>query len=239
MQETSVWVAINGTRRIALSCSPHQREALALGQLLTEGWIGSVRDVLSLTPAEGPGGACGVHVQLDAAQVDLVLAAQRHRVSHGCGLRHTIDCGDAGAAGAGGTLPPAAASAHGASRGAAVVDSGPLFRLLFAAADEAAPDGGVHAAAVSDGRTLGHTAVDVARHCAVDRAIGLALQDGAELGALGVVLTARISGSMALKCARAGLAWAASRSVATSLAHELAAAHGLQLIERAARRAAE
>ena len=34
--EQPVWIALNGVRRIVLSCSPHEPAALALGHLLAE-----------------------------------------------------------------------------------------------------------------------------------------------------------------------------------------------------------
>ena len=95
----------------------------------------------------------------------------------------------------------------------------------------------MHAAALSDGVALLHTAYDVARHSAVDRAIGLGVKADAGLHELGLVLTARVSGAIALKCGRAGIGWVASRSVATTLAHEIADAYGITVIERAPREA--
>jgi FdhD protein len=73
----------------------------------------------------------------------------------------------------------------------------------------------------------------VGRHNGVDKAIGAALLAGADLGALGLLTTARISGEIAEKAARAGVAWVASRSVPTTLAVELAATAGLPLVARA------
>lgn len=222
MDEAPVRIVINGTHHIMLSCAPHARDALAAGYLLGEGWIDAMDDVLALTLADGPGGARGVEVRLDGDRVTAALALRRHRTEHGCGLRHVLDCEEP-------VLLPVVQPATPA-------DLPLLFRALFAAADEASPEGGVHAAAISDGRDLLHIAVDVARHCAVDRALGLALLDGTALSSHGMVLTSRVSGAIALKCATAGVGWVASRSVATPLAREIAVASGVQLFERAARR---
>lgn len=221
MRETTVWIAINGVRRVMLSCSPHQRDALALGHLLADAWIDQADDVLALTLADGPGGACGVEAQIDAARVDVAVAERRHQLQHGCGLRHVLDCDP----------PPAPPEV----RPAPPPDVSHLFRPLFAASAGVAREGGIHAAALSDGTTLVHVATDVARHSAVDRAIGLALTGSAPLAEFGIVLTARISGAIALKCVHAGVGWVASRSLATTLAREIADAHGITLLERAAR----
>ncbi|NIP78675.1 MAG: sulfurtransferase FdhD, partial [Gemmatimonadetes bacterium] len=74
---------------------------------------------------------------------------------------------------------------------------------------------------------------EVGRHNGVDKTIGSALLAGSTLTTLGLLTTARISGEIAEKAARAGLAWVASRSVPTTLAVEIAAAAGLPLVARA------
>jgi FdhD protein len=224
VDEAPVWIALNGVRRVLLTCSPADPHALALGHLLAEGWIDGAAAVTSAMVSTGPGRCVGVAFDVDPGAVLAAERLRQHQLEHGCGLRHFLDCdplhGPAGAAGGGGAAPDLVA----------------VFRALFAAADEAAPAGGVHAAALTDGLRLVHTAVDVARHCALDRVIGAALRAGTPLGSHGLVATSRISGAMALKAVRAGVPWVASRSLATPLARELAAAAGLPIHEQAARR---
>lgn len=219
--EQPVWIALNGVRRIVLSCSPHETAALALGHLLAEGWIRGTADVESLTVSaeDDDGGSPGASAEIDPAQLDAAELVRRHQTLHGCGVRHYLDCDPY-------AVPPVDSPAL-------PIDAVPLLRSLFAAADERAPEGGVHAAGLSDGSGLLAVSTDVARHSAMDRAIGLGLRTHDDLSTFGVVCTARISGAMALKAVRARLGWIASRSIATSLAHEIAEAHGLLLMERA------
>lgn len=220
--EQPIWIALNGVRRIVLSCSPHEPAALALGHLLGEGWIHNAADVHSLTvSADDEDARTGVSLEVDPEQLDAAELVRRHQTLHGCGLRHVLDCDPYGLSP---VLPPAVP-----------IDSVPLLRALFATSDDVAPDGGVHAAALSDGAALFAASIDVARHCAVDRTIGLGLATHDELTAFGLVSTARISGAMALKAIRARLGWISSRSIATTLARELADAYGLLLVERAGR----
>jgi FdhD protein len=229
VDETAVWISLNGRRTILLTCAPTETDALALGHLLAEGWIERAEDVRSLRTVSGPGGACGVEIEVDDALLAGALSLRRHRLEHGCGLRHLLDCaGRQDASAARGTDTPVKPTAPALL--------GDAFRALFAAADAASPHGGVHAAALGDGHGLHHAAVDVARHCAVDRAIGLACLSGEDPGRYGLLSTSRISGAIALKAVNTGLRWVASRSVATPLAHEIAAAGGVHIIERAARR---
>jgi FdhD protein len=229
VDEAPVWIAVNGVRRVVLVCSPADPHALALGHLLTEGWIDAAMAVVRAEVRTGPGRCVGVDVDVDPAALMRADQLRRHQLANGCGLRHFLDCEPLQGPGlfAAGDRPVGGGAAH---------DMTTLFRALFAAADEAAPAGGVHAAALTDGRDLVHTAVDVARHCAIDRVIGTAMRAGTPLGSHGLVATSRISGAMALKAVRAGVPWVASRSLATTLARELASAAGLPIHEQAARR---
>jgi FdhD protein len=220
MDETSIWIAVNGRRVALLSCTPDRIEALVAGHLLAEGWIAGVSDIQELAAVNGPGGACGVNVTLEDATAQRALELRRHRLEHGCGLRHILDCITALATPRGAAPPPLTES----------------FRALFAAADDAAPEGGAHAAALAGTDGLHHLSVDVARHCAVDRVLGLAALAGDDLSAAGLLTTSRISGAMAIKAVNAGLPWLASRSIATPLARDIAEAAGVRLLERAARR---
>jgi FdhD protein len=222
LAEAPIWISINGERRMILTCTPTAVEALAMGHLLAEGWIRSVEDVQSLTTVDGPGGARGVAVVVPTELCTAAEALRRHQLTHGCGVRHFLDCE---------TLRPR----HTADEGA--MELGALFRALFGAADTASPAGGVHAAALCGaGGGLRYTSVDVARHCAVDRVLGLSLLAGDNPAPYGLLLTSRVSGMIALKAVRAGVAWLASRSLATPLAREFAAAAGMPLLEQAARR---
>jgi FdhD protein len=221
MDEAPVWIAINDVRRVLLTCSPVDLEALAVGHLLAERWIGAATQVRALRVVDGPGGAFGVEVEIPEDSAAAAAALHRHRLAHGCGLRHVLDCETPAARNPAPEQPPHAL--------------GDAFRALFAAADTAAA-GGVHAAGFCgvDG-DLAAVAVDVARHCAVDRAIGRAAR-GDVSAAGGLLTSSRISGAIALKAAQAGVPWVASRSIATPLAREIAAALGVRLVEQAVRR---
>ncbi|HSJ23293.1 MAG TPA: formate dehydrogenase accessory sulfurtransferase FdhD [Longimicrobiales bacterium] len=226
MEEAPVWISVNGQRSILLTCTPSETDALATGHLLASGWIRSPAELHAVRTVTGPGGSCGVEVEMPAQAAEAGFALRAHMTAHGCGPRHYTDC-------AAGTRLLRQREAAVETPAPAVLAAG--FRSLFAATDEASPEGGVHAAALFDGAGLHHAAVDVARHCAVDRVIGIAAMAGDDLGRYGLVLTSRVSGVIALKAVLSGVSWVASRSMATSLAHDLAAAVRMPLLERAAR----
>lgn len=214
VQETPVSITVNGEPRIVLHCSPGAVDELASGHLLTEGWIDDVSDVRRREQHDA-----GISLDIDVERAAAAEALRKHQRTHGCGLRHFLDC----------ETPVARVAA-------AAPDATPLLRQLFGRTDERARDGGVHGTAISDGTALLHVRTDVARHCAVDRVIGAALLDGTDMQRCGLVLTARVSGAIAWKAVRARLGWIASRSIGTSLAHEICSAYGVTLVERGARR---
>ena len=109
-----------------------------------------------------------------------------------------------------------------------------LFRALFAGADERHPDGGVHAAALATNDAIAFQAEDVGRHNAVDKVIGMALLANADPSQYGMLVSSRVSGEIARKASRAGVAWLASRSIPTTLAVATARTAGMALIGRAA-----
>jgi FdhD protein len=92
--------------------------------------------------------------------------------------------------------------------------------------------GGVHAVArFSSNGTLVDIAEDVGRHNAMDRIVGRAFLAGSlPLSDEVVVLSGRISYEMVEKAVRAGVAVLAAVGAATTLAVDVARAHGMTLV---------
>lgn len=111
-----------------------------------------------------------------------------------------------------------------------------LFRELFASVDARHENGGMHAAALAHEGRIVFQAEDVARHNAVDKAIGKAVLAGADVATHGMIVSARVSGEIARKAARSGVAWLASRSIPTTMAVQIAQANDMPIIGRAAGR---
>jgi FdhD protein len=218
VQEIPVTVTVNGRPVLQATCSPQQLEAFAIGRLLSEGYALEREPSVTVTGSEH---ARTVSVELPLPAAQAGEAERRHRVQHGCGILYYLDCAPETIRRPWPADPPDLKLFP------------ELFALLYSAEQELPETGGMHSAALSADGALAYVAHDVGRHNAVDKAIGLAILAGQDLTRFGLVLTARISGDIALKAARARLAWVASRSIPTTLALRIARNANLSLIGRA------
>jgi len=216
---------VNGTRAFRGTFTPDRPLDLAAGRLLGEGFVTEPAHVLQLSESTLESGAVRIVATVDPALEARARAELQHRSANGCGLLHFVEC-DAASLG-----PAPGAEIPNAD------DFRMVLRELFAACDVRYPRGGMHAAALWDGEKLRYQSEDVGRHNAVDRVLGAAFLEGTGPRGLGLILTARVSGQMAMVAARSGVAWIASRSVPTGLAIAIAKAARLPLVERAGRQA--
>lgn len=217
--EVPFWVEINGRRVGNWTCSPDDLPALAVGWLIAEGYL-RPGDELPRLEIVDDDGVLGVEVEIAAEGALEGDLERRHRREHGCGLFYYISCAPdrIGKVSWEGEPPD----------GELLV---PLFQQLFELTREGGV-GGLHAAALTDGVELINPILEVGRHNAVDKAIGRTLLEGRSTEGLGLILTARVSGEIALKAARARLSWIASRSVPTTLALAIAGTAGLPVLAR-------
>jgi len=220
VEEQIVSIQVNGQLIAVATCTPEMLDAFAVGRLVADGYISTRADVLDLRVVPRQHSTLiEVELALPAAQIG--EAERRHRAQHGCGLLYFIDCAPETLKREwNADLPPLASFPE-------------LYRLLFEAADAHRETGGMHSAALTDGERLAYHADDVGRHNAVDKVIGAAVLNDDSHDAYGLLLTARISGEIALKGGRAGVRWIASRSIPTTLALRIASSASLPLIGRA------
>ncbi len=220
VEETPWWLDVNGVRTAGGTVTPDRIEMFVAGRLLVEGYISSGADILSLSIIYDPRACIGVRAAVSADLANGAETARSHRLSHGCGARHFLDCG--------GQLP-----AREPTTNPTLFPLGELFRELYMRADQRYQAGGIHTVGLTDGTSLLCQVEDIGRHNAVDKTIGWAVLEGVDRSSLGLILSARVSAEIALKAARAGLAWVASRSIPTDLAVEIATAAGLPILARA------
>jgi FdhD protein len=220
VDEIPVTVSVNGQAVLQGTCSPDSLEAFAVGRLLSEGYIVD-RDDVHAVAIHGGELARNVMLELPLPAAQAGEAERRHRTQHGCGLLYYLECS------------PETIRRPWTAEAPDLAIFPALYQHLFAAAETHRDTGGMHSAALSDGNSLFHVVHDVGRHNAVDKSIGQAILADSDLHNLGLLLSSRISGEIALKAARAGITWVASRSIPTSLALRVARVANLPLIGRA------
>lgn len=141
----------------------------------------------------------------------------------------------AGPADGRGSIPRGAPRAPGIAAGLAARPD--RLHAAFAAMFERAAlrdrTGGLHTGALLVGTDILCVREDVSRHCVVDKLVGWAARENAGLDGAVLLLTGRISGAIAAKLARSSVAAAATMSIPTSLAAEIAAGAGVTLLGRA------
>jgi len=90
--------------------------------------------------------------------------------------------------------------------------------------------GGLHSAALTDGKNILAFAEDIGRHNAVDKVIGYCILENVEFPGKIMLASGRLSSEIALKCSRCGIPVLVSRAAPTSLAVAIAASAGLTVV---------
>lgn len=221
VEETPVWLEVNGRPVVTWMCTPDLLEELAIGWLHGEGYIDSI-DQVHLRPCATD---LGFWAEVPEERVLAVQGEGRRSVlASGCGAVSTF------------LADPATIEAQPARGIVPEVDQlRALFKALFAKGERYKDTGGIHAAALVDAASqeLVAHAEDIGRHNAVDKSLGAALLARRPVQGMGLLVTGRISAELAFKAARAGLAYVATPSVPSTLAVEIARRSGMILVGRA------
>ncbi|YAL81796.1 formate dehydrogenase accessory sulfurtransferase FdhD [Dermacoccaceae bacterium W4C1] len=205
---------------------------LAHGLLRSEGVIAGRQDVLTAQWCAGTDPATGrttneynvLDLVLSDAQRPLPVSAQRSLVMHGgCGL-----CGKDSIDAVAASLPQPLGNEVGPRLSPEQVLA--LPRALREHQDAFRRTGGTHAAALcrADGSVLVGRE-DVGRHNAVDKVLGWALLEEADLSDAVLVVSSRASFELVQKAAMSGVTWLVAVSAPSALAVEAAEELGLTL----------
>jgi FdhD protein len=220
VEETPVWLELNGAPVVTWMCTPDQLDDLVVGWLFGEGYIESLADVLRMRPCTKE---LGFWVDIPEERYNTVEGMERRRIlASGCGSVTAV-------LGSLGDVP----RRSGAFPELDTPKLRGVFKELFARGTRYKETGGVHAAALTDGASLLFHAEDIGRHNAVDKVMGAALHAGQPPHDLILLVTGRISGELAYKAARARISVVATPSVPSTIAVDIARAAGMLLIGRA------
>jgi FdhD protein len=220
VEESAVWLELNGAPAVTWMCTPDRLDELVVGWLFGEGYIDRQADIVRMRPCTSE---LGFWVEVPADKYNTVERAERRRVlASGCGAVTTIL----------GSMTDVPRRKNGAIALDTPTLRG-LFKTLFARGERYKDTGGIHAAALTDGQTLLYHAEDIGRHNAVDKVLGAAVLDDRSPEDLVLLVTGRISGELAFKAARARIAIVATPSIPSTIAVDIAKAARMTLIGRA------
>ncbi|MEN8145627.1 MAG: formate dehydrogenase accessory sulfurtransferase FdhD [Gemmatimonadota bacterium] len=226
--EISVALFIDDQPATTWRCSPGRLFELAAGWLLGEGVIVSAAEIAAIAECEIPERETQER-EVQAAHAELGAPAVRIDVQLAQGTPDRLEEDRRR------PIPPASADRPAAQVDWRRSEWRELYERMYAHAPLRAAGGGVHTGAFVREDELLALEEDVGRHNVVDKLIGRAMREDLTLDGSVLVLSGRLSGSIAAKAARAGLAGLVSLSVPTSLAVRIASHSGLTLVGRARR----
>ena len=212
--EHAAVIYVNEQQAFRVVCTPESLPQLALGRLLTEGWITSVQEVEQIAVcAEG----LKVNVYLDHPLTARSAATQE--VSSCC--TDNITLGSPVELPPLRTVPQLEVQPEWLDTLASAMSAGlPLYRATRA----------VHSCFVLRGGSILCACEDIGRHNALDKAVGQMLLQEAPLAECVLYTSGRVPIDMVRKAIRAGVPAMVSKSMPTVQSLELAQEYGLQLI---------
>jgi FdhD protein len=207
-------LAINFKNLSFMTCSPEYLEELTAGYLITSGIISDSNSLVGLKYEESKN---IMHIELEDNSVikDMIFSKLR---PVGCGA---------------GTLLFAEKKFNIIKNDKVKITNGSISGIMneFNKSSELfLATGGVHSAAISDGKSILVMREDIGRHNAIDKVIGNMYLGKNSLNDKIILTSGRISSEIVLKVIYAGLKMIISRSAPTQKAIELAEENGITLI---------
>jgi FdhD protein len=225
--EEPLEIRVNDVSLAVTMRTPGQDAELAVGFLATEAILRGPDDLLDVTSCADPAHSgirniINVYAAPERVPQDFRRITQRYSNSS-CGL-----CGRATIEQAFAASPPLASGQLLSRKTIAL-----LPERLEAVQHMFSKTGGLHAAGLFSARgKLIDAAEDIGRHNAVDKVIGRGLVDRVDFSRCCLVTSGRVALEIAAKICAAGIPIAASRSIPTTAAYELAVEKGLTVIGR-------
>lgn len=214
--EHAATIVVNEQPVFRVVCTPELLPQLALGRLLTEGWIAAAEEVEQIA-------VCAEGLKISVHLTHPLEAAQA------AGQEVPSCCTDNLTVAAPVKLRPLAAvpqmpvpdewvEALAAAMGGGL----PLYQATRA----------VHSCFVLRAGKILYQCEDLGRHNALDKAVGCALADGVPLGECVLYTSGRVPVDMVRKAIRAGVPALVSKTMPTVQSLELAEQYGLKLLIR-------
>jgi FdhD protein len=215
--ELPISLILNGEPLVTLLCTPDELTELAAGFLLSEGIL---QDRASLKKIEVMDGKNAVHIELSDLPDDWRRMFETRTLSSGCGSGITF------------THFRTGADQRIPYRGP-MMTLGDVKELLKAFRDISVlykETGGVHSAALSDGREILFFSEDIGRHNAVDKLIGKAFLKAVSLQNKILITSGRVTSEIVTKAGRNGFPILISRAAPSCMAIDYAEDVGITLV---------
>ena len=215
--ELPISLVLNGEQLVTLLCTPAELKELAVGFLLSESIL---QDRASLKKLEVREKENAVHIELENLPDDWHRMFETRTLSSGCGSGITF-------------------THFRTEADQRIAYTGPLmtldhvkgllraFRNVSALYKET---GGVHSAALSDGREILFFSEDIGRHNAVDKLIGRAFLNAIALEDKILITSGRVTSEIVTKAGRNGFPVIISRAAPTCMAIDYAEDVGITLV---------
>lgn len=212
--EHAAVIYVNEQPAFRVVCTPALLPQLALGRLLTEGWIASVEEVEQIAVC-----AQGLKIQVYLSHPLAARSTAAQEVPSCCTdnitLESPVELRPLR------TVPPLELRPEWLETLTAAMSAGlPLYSATRA----------VHSCFVLRGGELLCACEDLGRHNALDKAVGSMLLAGVPLNECVLYTSGRVPVDMVRKAIRAGVPALVSKSMPTVQSAELAAEYGLQLV---------
>ena len=215
VREFPLSLIVNGRELATLISSPHDLRFLVAGFLRLQGFVRSVDDFQVLSVCDDFGIA---NVIIKGELPEKLKPA----LTSGCGTGITFNLHEK--LGEGGLPRPQLKQSFFPD------DLFGLMEQLARQAGEYRKAGGIHSAAVGEGRNITLYSEDIGRHNTIDRIAGEALLKGIDLAGKVLLTSGRVSSEMVTKAALLGISLIASRTSPTDLAVRLADQCGITLV---------
>jgi FdhD protein len=217
VREVPLTVSVNGRELITLLTTGDANRELAIGFLLSEGFL-SIKEDLKSIRVDDEAGIADLELTGDLDLIEKLWG--KRAITSGCGkgatFYHVLDSIQARPVTSEMTVTPAQVYA--------------LMRELNRLSLLYKETGGVHNSALADGERILLFKDDIGRHNAVDKLRGTCFLQDIPLGNKVLITTGRMSSEIVVKVAKMGVPILVSRSAPTSLALDLADRSGLTLI---------
>ncbi len=215
--ELPVRLVLNGKPLVTLLCTPTELKELAAGFLLSEGIL---RDKSSIRKLEVSGGELAVLIELTDMPADWEKMFEKKTISSGCGKGISF-------------------TSYRTDLDSRIESKGPslslsdIRNLLQAFRNISAlylETGGVHSAALSDGKSILFFSEDVGRHNAVDKLIGKAFLQDVSVENKILLTSGRVTSEIMTKAGRNSFPILISRAAPSCMAISYAEDNGITLV---------